>query len=335
MDYKIIVIDDKNYKIRTASESDLKQIEDLHRAIYIPDSINDRIATIKKVIDDDKKRDDKWAYVCDLDSNIIGVGVISDSIFFNPKKIKDNSFSERDFKYQHSVVQLTRMLIDKNHQKLRIGTKLSEILHQIALKVNTPVIYRLQTTQNTGTQKIALEMGYKPTGILLAVTMNYYNESENNLPFHSVIQFMKKENVENDFVIQRMYVSESTKPFVELVSGINGMQNTSIKISDKKYENINLDIFEWEKGLGSYCSIVDLGYKDTTSKLEQLTEKGFVPTTILPFYKVQFDKDGKGRYHHALAMQKFNINPRLDLLKIDENNENLVKIRDYIVSSIK
>lgn len=322
-----------NWKIRPANENDLEQIKELHRAIYFPSVVNERVETIKKVIDKDKSRVDKWAYVCDLDSKVFGVAVISDFNFFYSPDKRDNPFQGTNIKYKHSAVELTRMLIDSNYQRLGIGTKMSEILHQTALKVNTPVIYRLQTTQNTGTQKIALRMGYKPTGILVAVTNNYYNEGKDDLPFHSVIQFMQKEKVENDFVIQDIYVNETTKPFVELISGINGMQDVSIKISDKKYENLDLNINEWNPGFD--FSIVDLGFKTSTTRLEQLTEQGFIPTTILPFYKVQFDNNGNGRYHHALAMQRFNIDPRLDLLKIDESNKNLVTIRDYIFNSIE
>lgn len=321
-----------NWKIRPANENDLKQIEDLHRAIYIEDSVNRRINSIKKIIKEDKRRDNKWAYICDLDSKVIGVGVISEVNFLygdkHIQKLKDNNFN-----YKYPSIELTRMLIDSNYQRLGIGTKMSEMLHQVALKINTPIIYRLQTTQNTGSQKIASRMGYKPTGILIAVTNNYYSESKSDLPFHSVIQFMQKEKVEKNFVIQDVYVNETTKPFVELISGINGMQDVSIKISDKNYENIDLKINKWNPGFD--FSIVDLGYKKSTLRLEQLTQKGFVPTTILPFYKVQFDNNGNGRYHHALVMQKFNINPRMDLLKIDESNKNLVTIRDYIFNSIE
>lgn len=312
-------------KTRIATIEDLEGIRKLHEASYRDWAVEQRMELFNEILP--KKLN--WTYVSEDNGNIVGLGTVIRYNFLNQDSEYPNSFT-----FDHHAIMMTRMLVHPNHRTGWIAKQIGEKLKELVEEINTPIIYNMCSTYNTGSQILARIYGSTPTGLLVSIIDSYHKEIKEGLPHHIAVFVKQKMPVPLSLQSNVLFSDEKNKKFIEEVSKLNEMQQLDVKVNVYPSYNAKNDITmenRYKSNAGSITRIINLCDEKAGARLKFLGENGYVATCMLPFHKV----GENGVYEHGLIMQKFEKDPRLDLLNLDEKNEGLMYIKNIVMNNIK
>lgn len=322
------------FKVRTATPDDFAGIFELHKKLYKPIAITGRMQNIAGTL----CRNPEWTSCIEKDGQIVAFGSVCEFSTYGtlptPKKLP----------YPASSVEIGRVAVDPAFQGGTFGVKIIHNLKKIAEKTQCPVVYGNCTTENTTTQRISQFYGYRPVGILVNACANYYLQSDDRMPFHSVFYFRQVFDVGEKLAGGSIKCDRRTEAFIRTIVEASGMQKTQIDVQEQTLsDSVIKGELEQNRliiglGTGIDIAVINLNNIHAGMRLAYLGNRGFIPTCLFPFCRAQKNlKTSEITYQHVLILESFKqgVDPGLDTLKINEDDASLRYIRDAIIKNIK